>query len=169
MISARMSACEHCGLRPFEQLRSASRPRSAWAAPMLTVSETRSPHQRKSAVRASPASTCACAASEFAGALVRNDQKFVVAPAAQFLGRPQPLRQGAFDSFKHRFAGSRAVRLAQFVRLVDGDPQQAERCAPSVKSSNADSSLFFNLCLAASRLDSVTASPCGNVSRLSAG
>src|ERR1035438_4280978 len=30
---------------------------SAWAAPMLTVSEMRSPHQRKSAVRAKPART----------------------------------------------------------------------------------------------------------------
>src|SRR5208337_706257 len=35
----------------------------AWIAPMLTVSEIRSPHHRKSAVLANPASACACAAS----------------------------------------------------------------------------------------------------------
>ena len=46
--------------------------RQAWAAPMLTVSETRSPHQRKSAVRARPASVCACASKHLGAALVRT-------------------------------------------------------------------------------------------------
>ena len=71
-------------LRALQQLRQRlvlAQP--ACAAPMLTVSEIRSPHHRKSAVLARPASACACAAKHLRRALVREDQKLIVAPPPQ--------------------------------------------------------------------------------------
>ncbi len=74
---------------------------------------------------------------------MRDDQKFVVAPATHFFGRPQALRQCSFDFFQHRLACSGSVGLAQLVGLVDGDPQQTENQAAVRKVLKQSLQPFF--------------------------
>ena len=69
--------------------------RQAWAAPMLTVSEMRSPHQRKSAVRARPVRVCACDRNISALRSCANDQEFSVTPVTHLFSRAQALRHGS--------------------------------------------------------------------------
>ena len=111
---------------------------AACAAPMLTVSETRSPHQRKSAVRASPASVLRVRRKHLRAALVRQNKKLIVSPNGHLLGRAQPMRQRAPHLLQHGVAGGCAVRLAQFLRLIHADPQTRPKGAPPrAKSSNS--------------------------------
>ncbi len=103
-------------------------------------------------------------------ALMRHDQKFIVAPAAHLLCRAQALRQRVPHLLQHRVARRRAVRLAQLLRLIDADPQNAKRTArPAAKSSNSVCSRSSS----SARLSAIPRfaldSPCGSASRLSAG
>ena len=100
---------------------------------MLTVSETRSPHQRKSAVLASPASILRMRRQHLRRALVRDNQQLELAPASQLLARPQPVGHRSLHLVQHGLAGHDAVGLAQLAGLVDGDPQHAERQAARAK------------------------------------
>ena len=91
-----VSACHGCWLPWPARARSSScasvscASPPACAAPMLTVSETRSPHQRKSAVRARPGQSLRMRGQHLRAALVRHDQKLIVAPAAHLLAGRNP-------------------------------------------------------------------------------
>ncbi len=138
---------------------------------MLTVSETRSPHQRKSAVRARPGKHLRVRGKHLRVALVRHDQKLIVAPAPHLLGRPQALRQRVPHLFEHGVAGCDAMRLAQFLRLVHADPQNAKGRPAAGKIVKLHLQPFLELFLAAfkSSAEPSPVSPCGSASKLCAG
>ena len=66
-------------------------------------------------------------------ALVRENQILIVAPTANLLGGPQSVGQRMFHLVEHRVAGPGAVRLAQLVRLIDGNPKHAKALAALLK------------------------------------
>ena len=68
-------------------------------------------------------------------ALVRQNQKLIVAPAPHLLGWPQPVGQSLLNLFEHCLAGSCTVRLAQLRGLIDGNPKHAQRQAAARKVS----------------------------------
>ena len=91
---------------------------------MLTVRPTRSPHQRKSAVRARPASRRAC--STAAPQCARGPGPEIRCCPSGRSPRLHLAQQGLLDRPQHRFAGVMAVGLAQRLRLIDRDPKQSE-------------------------------------------
>jgi hypothetical protein len=125
MVSARMDARDHCFLRPLEQLR------QRFGLVRLSRADAhgeRYPVAPPAEVRRSgqPCQRLRMSRQHLRRALVRDDQKLIVAPASQLLGRPQSLRQHAttFSIIASQAPGP--VGLAQIVRLIDGDPQHAE-------------------------------------------
>lgn len=59
-------------------------------------------------------------------ALLREDEKLIIPPAAEFLLRTQTVGESAFDAVEHGFTRAVAMRVAKVMCLIDGNPEQAE-------------------------------------------
>ena len=81
-------------------------------------------------------------------ALVGKQQELVFSPAAQLLGGPQPAGQRMLQLGQHGGAGLYAVGPAQFMRLVDHDPQNPERRTSAHQVLELRLQPFFHLRLA---------------------